>query len=104
MKKLEAIVLEFPDDIEAKAFLACQVWMNKREGIQIASHVGINALLDDVFAVDPNHPAHHYRIHLWDYENPEIALQSAAMCGPSLPDIAHMLAYARTYLFSPEAI
>ena len=89
-KKLEAIVLEYPEDIEAKAFLACQVWMNKRAGIQIASHVGINTLLDDIFAVDPHHPAHHYRIHLWDYENPEIALQSAAMCGPSLPDIAHM--------------
>ena len=89
-KNLEAIVLKFPDDIEAKAFLACQVWMNKREGIQIASHVGLNTLLDDIFAIDPSHPAHHYRIHLWDYEKPEIALKSAAMCGPSLPDIAHM--------------
>ena len=89
-KQLEDIVLEYPDDIEAKAFLACQVWMNKREDIKIASHVGINALLDDVFSVAPNHPAHHYRIHLWDYEDPEVALHSAAMCGPSLPDIAHM--------------
>ena len=89
-KKLEEIVLEYPEDIEAKAFLACQVWMNRRQDINIASHVGINSILQDVFEADPNHPAHHYRIHLWDYENPEIALHSAAMCGPSLPDIAHM--------------
>ena len=88
-KKLEKIVLEYPDDIEAKAFLACQVWKNQRD-IKIASHVGINSILDDIFEQNPIHPAHHYRIHLWDYENAEVALHSAAMCGPSLPDIAHM--------------
>ncbi len=87
---LEEIVLKYPDDIEARAFLVCQIWMNQREGIDIASHVGINALLDEVFAVDPWHPAHHYRIHLWDYRKPEQALQAAARCGPSLPAIAHM--------------
>ena len=89
-KKLEKIVLEYPSDIEAKAFLACQIWMNQRKGIDIASYIGINSILDDVFESNPDHPAHHYRIHLWDYENAEVALHSAAMCGPSLPDIAHM--------------
>ncbi|MEM9409563.1 MAG: redoxin domain-containing protein [Planctomycetota bacterium] len=88
-KKLEEIVLKFPDDIEAKAFLACQVWMNQRD-IKIASYVGMNAILDEIFEQSPDHPAHHYRIHLWDYENPEVALRSAALCGPSLPRIAHM--------------
>ena len=89
-KKLEEIVLAHPDDLEAKAFLACQVWMNQRKGIKIASYIGIHSILDDIFEVNPDHPAHHYRIHLWDYENAEVALQSAAMCGPSLPDVAHM--------------
>ena len=89
-KKIEKIVLEYPDDIEAKAFLACQIWMNQQKGIEIASFVGVNSILDDIFEQNPHHPAHHYRIHLWDYENAEIALQSAAMCGPALPDIAHM--------------
>ncbi len=36
------------------------------------------------------HPAHHYRIHLWDKRGPKHALESAAQCGPSLPGIAHM--------------
>ena len=38
VKQLEAIVMEFPEDIEAKAFLACQIWMNQRD-IKIASHL-----------------------------------------------------------------
>ncbi len=87
---LEELVLDYPDDIEAKAFLACQVWMNKNAGISITSHAGINALLDDVFEVDSMHPAHHYRIHLWDYKRPKQALESAARGGPSLPAVAHM--------------
>ena len=88
--KLEAIVLKHPDDIEAKAFLACQIWMNQRSQLPITSHVAVNSLLDQVFEVNPMHPSHHYRIHLWDYKNAEIALASSAKCGPSLPDIAHM--------------
>ena len=88
--KLESLVLKSPDDIEAKAFLIYQLWINERKGISLGSHVAVNALLDQIFAVDPNHPAHHYRIHLWDSENAEIALGAAADCGPSLPDIAHM--------------
>lgn len=88
--KLEELVLEFPDDTEAKAFLACQLWMNQRKKLPITCHVAVNALLDQVFEVDPMHPAHHYRIHLWDYKDPKVALHSAASCGPSLPDVAHM--------------
>lgn len=88
--KLETIVLDYPDDIEAKAFLACQIWMNQRKKIAIGSHVAVNSLLEEVFDADPMHPAHHYRIHLWDYKKAEVALQSAANCGPSLPRIAHM--------------
>ena len=88
--KLETIVLEHPDDIEAKAFLAVQVWMNNSKKLPITSYVAVNALLDQVFEVDPHHPAHHYRIHLWDRKNAKIALHSAANCGPSLPNVAHM--------------
>ncbi len=90
VKNLEKLILKYPDDIEAKAFLACQVWKNKGEGLDINCYVGVNSILDDVFEQNPEHPAHHYRIHLWDYENAEVALQSAAKCGPALPDIAHM--------------
>ncbi|MEZ6135877.1 MAG: redoxin domain-containing protein [Pirellulaceae bacterium] len=89
-RDLETIVEEFPDDIEAKAFLAVQLWMNARAELPIVSHVAIDALIEDIFDVNPMHPAHHYRIHLWDAHKAERALASAADCGPSLPGIAHM--------------
>lgn len=87
---LEELVEEFPKDVEARAFLALQLWQNERAGLPIVSHTAINAVLQDVFDASPMHPAHHYRIHLWDKPKPERALASAARCGPSLPAIAHM--------------
>lgn len=70
VRDLETLVYAFPDDIEAKAFLELQVWLNNDwgSGIPITSHGAENALLDQVFAKAPMHPAHHYRVHLWDQE------------------------------------
>lgn len=87
---LEELVEEFPEDVEARAFFALQLWQNERNDLPIVSHTAINAVLQDVFDANPNHPAHHYRIHLWDKPKAERALKSAALCGPSLPAIAHM--------------
>lgn len=89
-RDLEAIVLKYPDDVEARALLALQLWENGRNDLPIVSHVAIDAVLQDVFDKQPMHPAHHYRIHLWDSRDPSQALKSAALCGPSLPGIAHM--------------
>lgn len=89
-RDLETIVEEFPADIEARAFLALQLWHNERADLPIVSHMAVDAVLQDVFDANPLHPAHHYRIHLWDKHNPKLALASAALCGPSLPAIAHM--------------
>jgi peroxiredoxin len=91
LKDLGTIVYEFPADIEAKAFLAVQIWRayDWGNGIEIVSHTAVDALLDQVFAVAPQHPAHHYRIHLWDREKSERALRSAAANGDSAPGIAH---------------
>ena len=86
---LDALVVDYPDDVEAKAFLAWKIWHVKGE-VPITSHMAVNALLDQVFAANPKHPAHHYRIHLWDNQKPAQALRSAAACGPAAPGIAHM--------------
>jgi len=86
----EMLVTDFPDDIEAKAFLAIQYWHNLKAGQSIQSHVAIDALLQDIFDANPAHPAHHYQIHLWDSKKPAKALASAAACGPAAPGIAHM--------------
>ncbi len=90
LRNLEDIVLAFPNDIEAKALVAHRVWENSRDGIPVASYLAVDSLLQDIFDVEPLHPAHHYSIHLWDYRKPEKAVLSAARCGPSAPSIAHM--------------
>jgi peroxiredoxin/tetratricopeptide (TPR) repeat protein len=89
-KALERILYKFPDDLEAKALLGLQLWLNRSHGSPITSHLAVDALLKDVLAVEPLHPCHHYRIHLWDYEKAELALDSAARGGQAAPGIAHM--------------
>jgi peroxiredoxin len=90
VKGLEALVLEFPDDLEARVFLAWSCWHFKDKGLPIQSTVAVDGLLLDVLAKAPMHPgAHHYKIHLWDEERAATALDSAAKFGPSAPGIAH---------------
>lgn len=86
----ENIIHEFPHDLEAKAFLACRIWEFSRKGLPIHSHEAVNAIIDQIHAKDPQHPAHHFRIHLWDNRKAERALVSSAKSGPSAPAIAHM--------------
>lgn len=87
---LEKILYKYPDDLEAKAFLGLQMWVNRRHKIKIQSHLAVDALLQQVLKENPLHPCHHYVIHLWDHERSENALHSAAMGGASAPGIAHM--------------
>jgi peroxiredoxin len=89
-KALEEILYEFPDDLETRALLALQFWVNSRNGVKIQSHEAVDALIQGVFKVNPMHPAHHYRIHLWDYKRADRAVDSAAVCGQTAPGIAHM--------------
>ena len=90
MKSLERLIYEFPDDLDAKAFLGLAMWSNRSRGIPLTSHLAVDALLNDVLEKQPMHPCHHYRIHLWDYERPSMAVDSSARCGQSAPAIAHM--------------
>ena len=90
VRDLEEIIYEHPDDIEAKAFLAVWIWQSSRDGLPIHSHGAVTALIEDVLDVEPMHPCHHFRIHLWDNEKPARALASAARCGQGSPGIAHM--------------
>ena len=87
---LEDILIEFPEDIETKAFLCEFFWSGKREGLHMESNLSIDAMIQQVLDVEPLHPAHHYRIHLWDSKKPELALKSSALGGLASPSIAHM--------------
>lgn len=89
IKDFEVLVQEDRNDIEAKAFLVWRIWFSRTEA-PISSNQAVDALLDQIFAAVPNHPAHHYRIHLWDQSKPILALKSGAQCGQAAPGIAHM--------------
>jgi peroxiredoxin len=87
---LENLIQKQPDELEAKTFLAFQIWINEGQGIQVGSRLSVDALIQQVLAVQPMHPIHHARIHLWNGKKDELALNSAARCGQSAPGIAHM--------------
>ncbi|WP_395718667.1 peroxiredoxin family protein [Prosthecobacter sp.] len=89
IKDFEALVQDDTKDIEAKAFLVWRIWFSREEA-PISSLQAVDALIDQIFDALPNHPAHHYRIHLWDQSKPILALKSDAQCGQSAPGIAHM--------------
>jgi len=91
VKGLETIVFDFPDDLEAKAFLLFQVWDNGQKGTPVSSRAALAALAEQVFAKNPLHPgAHHYMIHLWNSDDDRRALKSAAVGGQSAPGVAHL--------------
>ena len=87
---LEGIIQDYPSDIEARAFLCVRLWQFGRSGLPIHSHQAVDAILQQIFAVNSMHPAHHYRIHLWDGKKAKVALDSAAKLGQTAPGIAHM--------------
>jgi peroxiredoxin/tetratricopeptide (TPR) repeat protein len=83
-KKLESICVKYPDDVEAKLLLALANMGDSRYGTEL--------ILRAVEAKQPDHPgAHHYRIHNWNYHEPEMALKSSAAYGRIAPNIGHAL-------------
>lgn len=90
VRRLEDLRYDFPKEVEARAFLAFQLYDNQSHGIAIPSKAAVDAIIQEVLDVEPMHPVHHYRIHLWDGDRPERALASAARVGQSAPAIAHM--------------
>jgi peroxiredoxin len=86
---LEAIVQGFPDDVDARAWLAMVTWQNAGQD-GIGSRQAVDTLLDFVLDKAPMHPgAHHYRIHLWDGAKPIRAERSAGLYAKAAPGIAH---------------
>ncbi len=90
IKAIEDIVSDFPEDLEAKAFLAWAIWHAKSDSVPMVSRETVDALIRQIFAKEPMHPSHHYVIHLWDDNKPARAVASAAQCGQTAPGIAHM--------------
>jgi peroxiredoxin/tetratricopeptide (TPR) repeat protein len=86
MDILKKVIADYPDDLEAKAFYVVRQWQFKL-GVPTPA---LDKMLEEIFKVNPLHPAQHYRIHLWDGANASNALSAAALCGASEPVCAHM--------------
>ncbi|HVO97676.1 MAG TPA: redoxin domain-containing protein [Bryobacteraceae bacterium] len=83
-KILETLCVRYPDDMEARAMLALETLGGDRYGAEM--------VIREILAHQPDHPgAHHYRIHNWDYHEPEQALDSAFRYGEIAPGIGHAL-------------
>ena len=83
-KILETLCVKYPDDMEARALLALETMGDSRYGAEL--------MIREILAKQPDHPgAHHYRIHNWDYHEPEQALASAKRYGEIVPGIGHAL-------------
>lgn len=86
---LQAMVTAYPDDLEAKAFYCLFQW-EYADSVPIKDYAAVDAMYAEILKQNPMHPLHHYRIHLWNGRDDAKALNSAALCGPSSPGIAHM--------------
>ena len=93
-KSLDRIAAENPDDLEAKAFLVRQFLENREAGIPIPYTTAADALISDVLRVRPDHPIHHYRILLWEQDQPQRALASAKHVQRSMPAAPRVLTAA----------
>ena len=95
IQDLEEIVLLWPNDINAKAFLLRQLTLDKyRSGTPITSHVAVNTLAQTIAEADPNHPSRHYQIFLWMGERPEVALTAAEVTPTLAPGIPNSWRYS----------
>jgi peroxiredoxin len=73
--EMEKIIIAYPDDDEAKALFAVTSLFDK-------TRYGAEAVIRELLQSSPDHPgAHHYRIHLWDGEDGEMALDSCERYG-----------------------
>ena len=83
-KILETICVRYPKETEARALLALANMGDSRYGTE--------QIVREILQTHPDHPgAHHYRIHNWNYHEPEQALASCKRYGELAPGIGHAL-------------
>jgi peroxiredoxin len=101
-KTLETLCLKYPEDDEARLLLALANMGDSRYGTEL--------ILREVEKRQPNHPGvHHYRIHNWNYHEPEAALASCRRYGDIAPNIGHALhmpghVYAQVGMWQEAAV
>ena len=91
---MEKVYQEYPDDHEAAAFYALSLLASEPDNdTTFANRKQAGAILDKLFAVEPNHPGiAHYLIHT--YDKPQLAqlgLPAARRYAPIAPAAPHAL-------------
>ncbi len=104
VKALEQILYDFPDELEAKSLLVVALWEARDDGIPISSHLAIDALMSEIFAVAPMHPSHHYRVHLWDHERGAKGAEVGGCVRAGGARHRSHVAYERSHFFGPGAL
>lgn len=87
IKAYQALAEKLPNDLEAQAFHVLALYGDVRAR---KNYDDIEKRIAAILSKNPNHPCHHYRIHLWDYKDAKRALPSVGLCGQAAPGIAHM--------------
>ena len=99
-RALEKILYKYPDDIEARAFLALQLWKNRDAGIPISSHLAIDALIDQVLRARPDAPGPSLpHSPVGPARRPRTRSASAALCGQGSAGHRPHVAHAGAHLF-----
>ena len=99
---MEKVYLKYPDDHEAAALYALSLLASEPDGdTTFANRKKAAAILEKLFAVEPNHPGiAHYLIHTYDKPQlAELGLPAArryAQVAPAAPHALHM----RSHIFA----
>ena len=91
MIAFDQLLMDYPDDVEAKAlyWLLAGRAMGRASGL---ARYGLEAVLDDILAIDPDHiGALHYRVHNWDGKEGRYAVDSCMKLGKIAPSCGHLL-------------
>jgi peroxiredoxin len=90
----DRLATQYPDDLEAYAFLARQLLQNRDAGLPLPTTTTAEMAIDRVLRESPDHPALHYKLKLWQDQYPERALATARQVQKALPGQPRVLTTA----------
>ncbi|MGB6222133.1 redoxin domain-containing protein [Haloferula sp.] len=95
IRALEDLVIEYPELVEAKAFMLRQLVLDQyRAGVSITSRLGVEQLVEQLAEVAPGHPSRHYGVFLWLGERPDRGVPFAKEAVEQAEDVAEVWRYA----------
>ena len=95
IRALEDLVVDFPDSVEAKAFMVRQLVLDQyRAGVEITSRLGVESLARELAEAAPGHPSRQYGAFLWLRERPDRGVPFARASVEQAKGVAEVWRYA----------